>query len=70
MHVENASKHTVVFWQKTQDEYGVPEPAIMVEWFNDIMAITQDGHVIHINYESRKVLAKLLSEDRRDPENR
>ncbi|WP_407522701.1 hypothetical protein PDL71_15530 [Lacibacter sp. MH-610] len=59
MSYEAPAKESVVFWQ-TNEENGVGEPALLIEFYNDVMQISQDGERININYESIKDLVKIL----------
>ncbi len=56
---EKTSKNSVVLWQENK-EMGVGEPAILIEYFPETIALTQEGRVINLNYDSLKELKKLL----------
>lgn len=46
-------------WQ-TDPEEGVAEPAILIENYSDTIALTQNGSVINLNYESVDEFCKHL----------
>ena len=57
--MKSAYKDSVVMWQAEPEE-GLPEPALLVEFYSDSICIRQDGNAISINYESIADLCKLL----------
>jgi hypothetical protein len=50
----------IVWQQKTDYDCGLPEPAILVEFMTDIVALTQEGQVINLNYETIEEFCRLL----------
>lgn len=55
---ETTREKDAVMWQ-TSDE-GVAEPALLVEFYNDVITIRQGSNYIMINYESVAELTRLL----------
>lgn len=48
-----------IIWQQAEED-GIAEPAILVEPYNDVMQISQDGSVINLNYKSVDEFCKVL----------
>lgn len=58
--IEKVSRpNSHIIWQQTEED-GVAEPALLLEPFNDVIQLSQDGNVINLNYESLEELCKLL----------
>lgn len=51
-------KNSMTVWQETEE--GMPEASLLIETYEDVVCIQQEGRHIHLNYESLKPLAKLL----------
>ena len=56
---EEPAKNSSIQWQ-TGPEDGVPEPAILIEAYIDVIALQQEGETIKINYKSVDELCKNL----------
>jgi len=54
--IEPACKNSIVVWQKSDE--GVSEPALLIELYNDVFQLSQDGQRINLNYESIEDLCK------------
>jgi len=50
----------MVIWQDASDEYGVGEPALLLEGYSDTITITQGDQSVIINYETIKELVKAM----------
>lgn len=54
---ETTCKDDVVLWQETE---GIPQPALLIEFFDECITITQENKYISLNYESVNELCKVL----------
>lgn len=53
------ANNSYTIWQEIEE--GVPEPALLVSLYSDIINIRQENSEININYETIKPLIKFLS---------
>lgn len=55
------SKNAHIIWQQTGDEENpVAERPLLIETYNDVISIGQEGKSINLNYGSIDELCKLL----------
>lgn len=66
MSYEVPAKDSIILWQKNE-ETGVGEPALLIEFYSDCLQISQDGDRVNMDYDTIKDLIKVLKEwkDRR-----
>lgn len=55
---DTAQKDSTVLWQQQED--GMPEPALLIEAYGDVIQITQEDQRINLNYRSVKELCSVL----------
>lgn len=51
---------SIVVWQQTNNDQAVPESALLISFWTDIINIKQDGREITLNYESIDVICTAL----------
>jgi hypothetical protein len=54
-------KESFILWQDSAED-GVPEPAILVNVYGDIISLDCGDNSINVNYESINELCKLLKQ--------
>jgi hypothetical protein len=58
--IHEAYKESFIIWQELDTDSGLPEPALLIERYNDIVSIQQGKEYINLNYDSIPELIKLL----------
>lgn len=59
---ETATKDNVIIWQEVEDGEGMPEPALLLEFYGDTFSINQGGKSISLNYETIDHLSKIMKD--------
>lgn len=52
-------KNAIILWQEDPED-GVAEKPILIEYYNDVISLTQEDNRISLNYESVKELISCL----------
>lgn len=55
---EKTAKESYVFWQISNE--GIPEQAILIEFYDTTISLTQEGRLININRDSLNEFIKII----------
>lgn len=61
MNTTKANKESHVIWQESKYQDNMGEPAILIEGYDDLIVLTQDGNSININHNTIKALHTIMN---------
>ncbi len=58
-----------ILWQEVKDGESIPEPALLIEAYNDVINITQEKRHVCLNYDTLDELFNVLRDFRKRAKN-